>query len=103
MKIALKVLGAAVALFFALTVNADETFDGREIAQAMKEGFANGYVDAEIRSSCLIQTTAENREYVANEEGCRESLIKLQGVLSEGGGLADQIDQVKRFRAQYGI
>lgn len=103
MKVVFKVLGATVAFLCILPVNADETFDGREIAQAMKEGFATGYVDAEIRSSCLIQNTADNREHVANEAECRESLIELQRVLSEDQGLDDQIEQVKRFRTQYGI
>ena len=92
-----------VSLATTQLVAAGEAIDGREIAKAMKQGFASGYVNAEIQSSCLIQITTEDREYVANEAECRESLNALESVLSEGEGLADQIDQVKRFRTQYGI
>ncbi|RCW64071.1 hypothetical protein DET61_116112 [Marinobacter nauticus] len=103
MNVGVKALSAAVALVCALPVSADETVNSRETVQAMLQDFATGYVDAEIQSSCLIQTTTENREYVANEAECRESLIELHSVLSESEGLDNQIDQVKRFRAQYGI
>lgn len=103
MKVMFKALTASVALLCVIPVSASETIDGREIAQAMKQGFATGYVDAEIRSSCLIQVTTDDREYVANEAECRESLIELQSVLSEGEDLTDQLDQVRRFRSEYGI
>jgi len=103
MKVVFKELCAAVALLCVLPVTADETIDGREIAKAMKQGLATGYVDAEIQSSCLIQITPENREYVANEAECRASLSELEKALSEAEGLAYQIDQVNRFRAKYGI
>lgn len=84
-------------------VTANDTVDGRELAQVIGQALATGFVDAEIQRSCLIQTTAENREYVANETDCRASLSELENALPEAGGLADQIDEVKRFRTQYGI
>jgi hypothetical protein len=104
MQLGFKAIGAMIiAITCAQPVTANETVDGRELAQVMGQALATGYVDAEIQRSCLIQTTTENRDYVANEAECRESLSELQSVLSEGEGLKDQIDQVKRFRAQYGI
>lgn len=92
-----------VALASTQPVTANEAVDVREMPQAIRQALATGIVDAEIQRSCLIQTTAENREYVANEAACRESLNELQAALSEGEGLDDQILQVKRFRMQYGI
>lgn len=104
MQVSFKAIGAIIiALVCAPPVGAKETVDGRELAQVIGLALATGYVDAEIRRSCLIQITADNRKYVANEAECRKSLSELQSVLSEGEGLADQIDQVNRFRAQYGI
>lgn len=104
MQIGFKAIVAMiVAMTCAHSVTASETVDYGDLAQVMGQAFATGYVDAEIRRSCLIQTTAENREYVANKVECRESLSEVESVLSEGEGLADQNDQVKRFRAQYGI
>lgn len=104
MKIDFKVvLAMFVALSCAQSVTANETADGRELAKVIGQALATGYVDAEIRSSCLIQVTTDDREYVANEAECRESLIELQSVLSEGEGRTDQLDQVRRFRSQYGI
>jgi len=104
MKIDFKVvLAMFVALSCAQSVTANETADGRELAKVIGQALATGYVDAEIRRSCLIQITADNREYVANKAECRKSLSELQSMLSEGEGLADQFDQVNRFRAQYGI
>lgn len=92
-----------LAVVCAQSVSASETVDRPEIAQVMGRALATGYVDAEIQASCLIQATADNREYVANKAECRESLSELQSLLSENEGMADQIDQVKRFRTKYGI
>lgn len=91
------------ALASTQSVTANETVDSRELAQVIGQAFATGFVDNEIQRSCLIQATAENREYVANETDCRASLSELENALTEAEGLADQIDQVKRFRTQYGI
>jgi hypothetical protein len=98
-----KALVVAVAFLCVLPVNAGENIRSREIAQGMIEAFAAGYVDAEIRSSCLIQTTADNREYVVNEIECLESLTELESVLSEIDGQEEQLNQVRRFRSQQGI
>ena len=92
-----------IALASTQPVTANEAVDVREMPQAIRQALATGIVDAEIQRSCLIQTMAENREYVANEAECRESLNELQAALSEGEGLDDQILQVKRFRMQYDI
>lgn len=104
MQVGFKAFGVIIlAVVCAQSVSAKDTVDRRDIAQSMGQAFATGYVDAEIQRSCLIQATADNREYVANKAECRESLSELQSVLSENEGMADQIDQVKRFRTQYGI
>lgn len=96
-----------VATFIAISciqsVAANEATERREFSQLATQAFATGYVDAEIRSYCLIQTTADNREYVANEEECRDALDELLSELSEGESLKDQIARIKSFRAQYGI
>lgn len=98
---------AVVATFVAVTcvqsVAANEAVESREFAQFATQALATGYVDAEIRSSCHIQTMADNREYVANKEECRDALDELLSELSEGESLEDQIAQIKSFRAQYGI
>lgn len=104
MPVGFKGFGAVIlAVVCAQTVSAKETVDRGDIAQVMGQALATGYVDAEIQRSCLIRATADNSEYVANKAECRESLSELQSVLSENEGMADQIDQVKRFRTQYGI
>jgi len=95
------VCAVIIALVCVQPVHAD--VDTQEFTFMAVHAFATGYVDLEIRASCLIQTTAENRKYVANETECRESLNELQAVLSDGEGLEDQIAQLTRFRAQYGI
>ena len=98
---------AVVALFVAIScvqpVAANEAIDSREFAQLAMQAFVTGYVDAEIQGSCLIQRTAENREYVANEEECRDALVELLSELSKGENLENQIAQVNSFREQYGI
>ena len=104
MQVCFKAIGAIIlAVVCAQSVSAKETINRRDIAQVMGQAFATGYVDAEIQRSCLMQVTADNREYVANKAECRESLSELQTVLSKNEGMADQMDQVKRFRTQYGI
>lgn len=104
MQVSFKTIGAIIiALVCSPPVGAKEAVDGRELAQVIGQALATGIVDAEIGRSCLIQITADNREYVANEADCRASLSELENALSEAEGLADQVDQVKRFRMQYGI
>ena len=104
MQVSFKAIALVMASLASIQlVTAGEAINARELTEGIGQAFASGYIDAEIRSSCLIQTTAENREYVANEAECRDALNELLRVLSEGESLNDQIAQVKRFRAQYGI
>ncbi|WP_138438090.1 hypothetical protein [Marinobacter shengliensis] len=91
-----------VALSSAQPVTANENVYSRDMPEDIFQALATGIVDAEIQQRCVIQATAENREYVANETECRTSLGELENALSKEGW-PHQIKQVKRFRAHYGI
>lgn len=80
-----------------------EDVDGGEWIKSVGQGIATGFIDAHIDGSCLIQTANDNREYVANETECRQSLDELEGLISETGGQAGQLDRLLDFREHYGI